>query len=242
MIARAALPLLLLCLLAACAHAPRNPLAQWVPSKNFGPRQPVLIVIHQTEQDSVTESLATLRGENATGPVSAHYLIGRDGAIYQLVADGDRAWHAGAGAWGTITDVNSASLGIELDNDGATPFPPAQIAALLRLLDDLCTRHRIPRTQVIAHADLAPARKRDPSARFPWRQLAEAGFGAWPRAPLEDPPPGFDPWLALRAVGYPLDDRAAALRAFRRRFRGEEMPDSPPDATDARLLHALTRD
>lgn len=234
--------ILMVLLLAACAHAPRNPMARWVPSKNFGPRQPVLIVIHHTEQDSVAESLATLRGANDAGPVSAHYLVGQDGALYQLVSDRDRAWHAGAGAWGTISDVNSASIGIELDNDGASPFPDAQIATLLRLLEDLCARHRIPRTQVIAHADLAPSRKRDPSAFFPWRRLAQAGFGAWPREPLDAPPPGFDPWLALQAFGYDLDDRAAALRAFRRRFRGEEWLDTPMDEIDVRTIYALVRD
>ena len=158
--------------LAACAGPARNPLAHWTPSPNFGERLPILVVIHATEQESMAESLATLRGENDTGPVSAHYLIGRDGAIHQLVADDKRAWHAGAGRWGTITDLNSASLGIELDNDGSAGFPDAQIASLLRLLDDLCTRHRIPRSQVIAHSDLAPTRKQDPNAAFPWRRLA----------------------------------------------------------------------
>lgn len=233
---------LIVALLAGCAGAPRNPLARWEPSENYGPRLPILIVIHATEQTSVAESLATLRSENSTGPVSAHYLIGRDGTVYQLVSDAHRAWHAGAGSWGSITDVNSASLGIELDNDGVADFPEAQVAALLRLLDDLCTRHRIPRTQVIAHADLAPVRKRDPNARFPWQRLAQSGFGAWPAEPLAEPPPGFDPWLAMRAFGYPLEDRAAALRAFRRRFRGAEFPDTPLDELDARILFALTRD
>lgn len=235
------LVLLFALLLAACAHGPRNPLARWVPSKNYGPRVPVLIVIHHTEQGSVQESLDTLRGSNDGGPVSAHYLIGKDGTLYQLVSDRERAWHAGGGSWGTITDVNSASIGIELDNDGESPFPPEQIATLLRLLDDLCTRHRIPRTQVIGHADLAPSRKRDPNAFFPWHELAAAGFGAWPAPLLDEPPEGFDFWLAMRAFGYPLEDRAAALRAFRRRFRGLEWDDSPLSADDARVLYALTR-
>jgi len=227
-------------LLAACAGAPpRNPLASWVPSENREPRRPILIVLHATEQDSVRESLVTLRSRNAGGPVSAHYLIGRDGHIYQLVSDFERAWHAGAGRWGTITDVNSASIGIELDNDGSTPFPDAQIESLLRLLDDLCSRLAIPRTQLIAHADMAPARKVDPGPRFPWQRLAEAGFGLWPHGPLADPPPGFDPWLALRLVGYPLDDRAATVRAFRMRFRGDAA--TQLDAEDARILHALVR-
>lgn len=231
-------------LLAACAHAPRNPMAQWVPSPNFEPRRPVLIVIHATEQGSARESLHTLRTANSGGPVSAHYLVGRDGALYQLVADTERAWHAGPGRWGTITDVNSASIGIELDNDGESPFAPAQIGGLLRLLDDLCTRLDIPRTQIVAHADFAPTRKRDPGFRFPWKQLADAGFGMWPRGELVDPPADFDPWNALRLLGYPLEQddtpgRVATVRAFRRHFRGDE--GEVLDAQDARILYALTR-
>ena len=232
-------------LLAACAHAPRHPLAQWVPSPNFEPRRPVLIVIPATEQNSVRESLDTLRTANSGGPVSAHYLIGRDGDRYQLVADSARAWHAGPGRWGTITDVNSVSIGIELDNDGESPFSPAQIASLLRLLDDLCTRLDIPRTQIVAHADFAPTRKRDPGFRFPWKQLADAGFGPWPRGELVDPPADFDPWNALRLLGYPLEQddtpgRVATVRAFHRHFRGDE--GETLDAQDARILYALTRE
>jgi N-acetylmuramoyl-L-alanine amidase len=242
---RRLLAMLLAVLVAACGHVPqRNPLATWVPSKNFGPRQPILIVIHATEQNGVQESLDTLRTANSGGPVSAHYLVGRDGDRYQLVADGERAWHAGPGRWGTITDVNSASIGIELDNDGESDFPPAQVASLVVLLDDLCKRLGIPRTQIVAHADFAPGRKRDPGFRFPWKQLADAGFGLWPKDPLVDPPAGFDPWLALRLVGYPLEQddspgHADTVRAFHRHFRGDE--NDVLDAQDARILYALTR-
>jgi N-acetylmuramoyl-L-alanine amidase len=243
-----AMPLRIVCtallclLLAACAHAPRNPLATWVPSKNFNARKPNIIVLHSTEQGSVAESLDTLRSENSGGKVSAHYLVGDDGRIYQLVSDLDRAWHAGAGRWGTITELNSASIGIEIDNQRGEAFTGPQIAALLRLLDDLTARHGIPKTQVIAHADMAPTRKRDPGALFPWKRLADAGFGLWPRTPLVDPPPGFDPWLAMARVGYPLDDRAAAVRAFHRHYRGRDDGDDASvtlDAEDARILHAL---
>ncbi|HEY8682291.1 MAG TPA: N-acetylmuramoyl-L-alanine amidase, partial [Rhodanobacter sp.] len=172
-------------LLAACAHAPEhNPLATWVPSPNHDVRRAQLIVLHFTEQLSVQQSLDTLRSGNRDGPVSAHYLIGRDGHIYQLVADSLRAWHAGAGRWGTITDVNSASIGIELDNDGHAPYAPAQIDSLLRLLADLTDRLRIARTQIIGHEDLAPTRRNDPGPLFPWKQLADAGFGLWPRGAL----------------------------------------------------------
>ena len=233
----------LLLLLAACAAPPvRNPLAEWVPSPNADERRPIVIVLHSTEQESAEKSLQTLRTANSGGPVSAHYLIGDDGRLYQLVADGARAWHAGGGRWGTITDLNSTSIGIEIDNDRGEPFTEAQIATLLRLLDDLTTRLRIPKTQVIAHADLAPTRKRDPGALFPWQRLADAGFGLWPRGELRDPPPGFDPWLAMAIVGYPLDNRAAAVRAFHRHYRGRDDGENPQatfDAEDLRILHAL---
>ena len=170
------LPILCL-LLGACGHAPprqTNPLAQWEPSPNFDERRPIVIVIHATEQESVARSLRTLSTRNSGGPVSAHYLVGADGALYQLVEDSRRAWHAGGGSWGTIDDLNSASIGIELDNDGTEAFPPAQVDALLRLLDDLCTRLRIPRHAVIAHADMAPTRKRDPGPLFPWDAVLAA--------------------------------------------------------------------
>ena len=231
-------------LLAACAAAPqRNPLAEWVPSPNFEARRPLIIVIHATEQASAQQSLDTLRSANGKGPVSAHYLIGDDGRLYQLVADGDRAWHAGGGRWGTITDLNNASIGIEIDNEVGEPYTEAQVATLLHLLDDLTTRLGIPKTQVIGHADLAPTRKRDPGSLFPWQRLAEAGFGRWPQGELQDPPPGFDPWLAMAAIGYPLQDRAAAVRAFHRHYRGRDDGDDPDvgfDAEDLRILFALS--
>ncbi|KAF1699100.1 MULTISPECIES: N-acetylmuramoyl-L-alanine amidase [Pseudoxanthomonas] len=231
----AALSLLLLC---ACTHAPpRNAMAQWQPSPNHDPRRPTIIVLHATEQDSAAHSLHTLRTRNQGGPVSAHYLVADDGTLYQLVADAQRAWHAGGGSWGTIDDLNSASIGIELDNDGDEPFPPAQLDALLRLLDDLCARLRIPRHAVIAHADLAPARKTDPGPRFPWRQLAQAGYGLWPDPADGEPPPGFDPWLAMQAIGWPLHDRAAAVRAYRLHYRGDAATEL--DAQDLRILHSL---
>lgn len=238
----ATFPLLLAtALLAGCGHVPaRNPLATWVPSPNHDLRRPVLIVIHYTEQDSVQRSLDTLRSRNSGGPVSAHYLIGRDGQRYQLVSDERRAWHGGAGSWGTITDINSASIGIELDNDGRSPFAQAQIDSLLVLLEDLCTRLRIPRTQVVGHQDFAPTRKIDPGPLFPWRRLAEAGFGRWPAADAPPAPDSFDPWAALRLVGYPLDDREATVRAFRNHFRG--LDGGELDAEDLRILHALAAD
>ena len=237
---RTAALLLPLALLAACAHAPpRNSLATWVPSPNYDIRRPVLIVIHFTAEHSAQKALDTLRTRNSGGPVSAHYLIGSDGHIYQLVPDQLRAWQAGPGRWGTITDLNSTSIGIELDNDGHSPFAQPQIDSLLRLLADLTARLHIPRTQIIGHEDLAPGRKDDPGPYFPWAQLAAAGFGRWPSGPLCDPPPGFDPWMAMAVIGYALDDRAAAVRSFHHHFRG--MQGDTLDAEDLRILYNLVQ-
>lgn len=232
-------------LLSACASAPqRSPLAEWSPSPNHDARQAQLIVLHHTQMASFDEALRTLKSSNDQGRVSAHYLIAEDGRIVQLVDERARAWHAGAGRWAGVTDLNDASIGIELDNDGSEPFAEAQIDALVRLLDDLCTRLAIPRTAVIAHADLAPTRKADPSAHFPWVRLAASGFGEWPRADAPPAPAGFDPVLALALLGYDTADLPAALAAFRRRFRGVDTAPVPaPAATfddeDRRLLFDL---
>src|SRR5699024_4255214 len=119
---------------------------------------------------------------------------------------------------------NSASIGIELQNDGDQPFPQAQIHSLLRLLAHLTDRWHIPRTQIIGHEDMAPTRRSDPGQYFPWKELAAHGFGLWPHGKLVNPPPGFDPWLALAAIGYPLGDskidREAAVHAFHNQYRG----------------------
>ena len=224
----AALALAIAALLAGCAASPqRSPLAAWSPSKNHDARQAQVIVLHHTQMASFAEALRTLKSANHQGRVSAHYLVGEDGRIVQLVDERARAWHAGVGRWGALTDLNDASIGIELDNDGAEPFAEAQIVALIRLLDDLCTRLAIPRTAVIAHADLAPTRKADPSVHFPWARLAAAGFGEWPRDDAPPAPEGFDPVLALALLGYDTADLPAALAAFRRRFRGVETPLMP---------------
>lgn len=227
-------------LLSACAHnAPRNPLATWVPSSNHDARRPVLVVLHYTEQDSVQRSLDTLRTANSGGRVSSHYLIGQDGTRYQLVSDLDRAWHAGAGSWGAVSDVNSASIGIELDNNGRVPFAEPLVDSLLVLLGDLKTRWRIPAANFIGHSDLAPGRKVDPGVHFPWKRLARHGYGIWPRDDTPPAPADFDVVQALRTLGYRVDDLDATSRAFRLRFRA--LAEGPLDAEDRRILHALVQ-
>jgi N-acetylmuramoyl-L-alanine amidase len=227
-------------LLAACAPLPQRAgiPASWQGSPNFDERKPNFVVIHHTSDDNVDQALRTL--SDSVRKVSAHYLIGRDGAIIQLVDERARAWHAGESKWGATTDLNSASLGIELDNNGREPFSDAQISALLRLLDDIKERHHIPVANFLGHADVAPRRKTDPSRYFPWKTLAERGFGLWCDPPLPEPPLPFDATLAMRALGYDTDDFAAATRAFKLHF----LPDEPASGLDERgraLLYCLYR-
>lgn len=227
-----------LLVLSACAVTPaKNPLAQWSPSPNFDTRKPRLIVIHQTEMESAEAALKVLHSQNAQGRVSAHYLIANNGKLYQLVEDNQRAWHAGVGSWQGMTDINSVSIGIELDNNGSEPFEERQILSLIRLLDDLCKRFNIPRDAIIGHADLAPSRKSDPSRHFPWQRLAQAGFGQWYDENLVEAPQNFDAVLALQALGYDTANLPAAVKAFHRRYRGIETENL--DAEDSKILFNL---
>lgn len=217
------------------------------PSPNFGDRRggarPHLIVIHYTAMPSAEAALDRLCDPGAE--VSAHWLIGGDGRLWQLVEEGARAWHAGAGAWGGCTDVNSASIGIELDNPGDRPFAAPQMAALRALLAAVMARWAIPPQGVIGHSDLAPLRKQDPGPRFDWRGLAAEGLSVWPAAPPTAAPPAAAPApadpaaliAALRRFGYPDAPAAALLAAFRARFRPGA--GGPADALDAALAADL---
>ena len=209
-------------LLTACAPIPRRPPPEinWVASPNFDERRPNLVIIHHTSDDTVDEALRTLTSPERK--VSSHYLISRNGEILQLVEERARAWHAGKSWWGGVTDINSISLGIELDNNGSEPFADAQIDALLGLLEGIRQRYPIPSANFIGHADVAPTRKDDPSALFPWEQLAARGFGLWCDEPLAPAPEGFDLALALTAIGYDPATPEASRQAFRLHFvRGD---------------------
>lgn len=193
--------------------------AFWIaPSPNFNIRQPDLVIIHQTEEQSCAQSLSTLTNPHRAGRVSSHYLICKDGTVFQLVPDAYRAWQAGVSRWGYIRDVNSVSIGIELDNTGQEPFPDAQIHSLLILLKTLQQRYHLDTANFVGHADIAPTRKQDPSVYFPWSRLAAAGFGYWHDSLLVNPPPDFHPWDAMRIIGYDLSDTTAAIVAFKRHF------------------------
>lgn len=220
-------------LLAACApFHPSTTLPVTVKaSPNFGPRRPNLVIIHHTGSQSVEQAMHSLR--SPAREVSAHYLISRDGRLFQLVDEQARAWHAGQSWWGGQDDINSASLGIELDNDGNEPFAEAQIISLLALLADIRQRYQIPAANFLGHADVAPARKVDPSAHFPWRRLAQDGYGLWCDRPLLPAPPGLDLVLALSALGYDTREPEAARQAFRLHY----MPDEPaPFEEDEKAL------
>jgi N-acetylmuramoyl-L-alanine amidase len=193
-----------------------------IPSPNHGPRRTAIdmLVLHYTGMTSAAAALARMCDRAAE--VSAHYLIDEDGAVWQLVAEERRAWHAGAASWGGVADVNSRSIGIELQNPGHEhsyrEFPAAQIAALTSLAGDILARRQIPPERVLGHSDVAPRRKQDPGEKFPWQALAGAGVGLWPdfsRA-ME---PG-DAKRQLAAIGYEIaDDLPSVITAFQRHWR-----------------------
>ncbi|EZP57168.1 N-acetylmuramoyl-L-alanine amidase [Sphingomonas sp. RIT328] len=214
------------------------------PSPNFDERSlPIsMIVLHYTGMQDGPSALARLRDPEAK--VSAHYLVEEDGTVCRLVAEQDRAWHAGRSSWRGITDVNSASVGIEIVNPGHDwgyrPFTEEQIAALIPLVAAIKERHGITRGNIVGHSDIAPARKRDPGELFPWGKLARLRL-ALPRPTrnLLDPmwtQGGF--LLALERFGYDVSDAMAAIMAFQRRYR-PELIDGEIDAECRMILLAL---
>jgi N-acetylmuramoyl-L-alanine amidase len=215
-----------------------------VASPNFDERVgPVsMIVLHYTGMPTAAEALARLCDPEAK--VSAHYFVDEDGSVRQLVPEDKRAWHAGRSHWRGITDVNSASIGIEIVNPGHDwgyrPFPPAQVEAVIRLVADIKERHGITRGNVVAHSDIAPTRKRDPGELFPWAQLARLRL-ALPRPTKNLLDPGWTQagfLLALERFGYDVTDPMAAIMAFQRRFR-PELIDGEIDAECRMILLAL---
>ncbi|MEQ7798232.1 N-acetylmuramoyl-L-alanine amidase [Pedobacter sp. ASV1-7] len=189
----------------------------WVGSVNFGIRKPNFVIIHHTAQNSTQQTINTflVKGKSE---VSSHYIVGKDGVVVQMVNDYLRANHAGIGKWGNTSDLNSSSIGIELDNNGVDqPFTDAQIKSLLVLLDALKKRYNIPVANFIGHADIAPGRKNDPR-NFPWKVLAKNGFGFWYDDVLNLPPDDFNAELALRIIGYDTRNLPAAITAFKLHF------------------------
>ena len=206
------------------------------PSSNFNERRPNYVIIHYTTHDDAERSLSTLT--DPMREVSAHYLVARGGAIYYLVDELARAWHAGDSYWGGTRDLNSASIGIELDNNGEEAFSEPQIESLLALLADLKARYKIPAANFLGHGDITPGRRSDPGARFPWRRLSEHGFGLWCEPPYPKVPEAADTALLLTALGYDTRDLEAAVAAFKRHFTPED-PAIEMTEEDRALLYCL---
>lgn len=222
-------------------------------------RAPVdILLMHYTGMQDGLTALQRLCDPNPPR-VSAHYVVFEDGEIVQCVAEGRRAWHAGAGSWQGREDVNSRSIGIEIVNPGHEwgyrPFPEAQVVAVINLSRDILTRHAIAPTGILAHSDTAPGRKQDPGELFPWGRLADEGVGLWvPPAPLQHGPtyrrgeegPPIQALQALLAMaGYGLTvtgvfDAAteAVVTAFQRHWRQARV-DGIADASTLRTLRDL---
>ncbi|HLS38277.1 MAG TPA: N-acetylmuramoyl-L-alanine amidase [Sphingobacterium bovisgrunnientis] len=216
-----------------------NKSANWASAIHYDNRKPNYIIIHHTSQNSTAQTVRTF--QLAHTKVSSHYVIGRDGQVIQMLNDYERAWHAGKSKWGSVTDMNSASIGIELDNNGRDPFPESQIDALLILLDTLKTKYLIPQLNFIGHADIAPTRKDDPNVNFPWKRLAERGFGIWYNEDfLAEPPFNFNPIDALKIMGYDMSNPEAAIRAFKRKYIRTEV-NGVLTARDKAVLYDLYR-
>lgn len=191
------------------------------PSPNFGPRRegarPDILVLHYTAMETAQAAIDRLCDPQAE--VSAHYVISETGQVTRLVDEAQRAWHAGAGRWGNVADVNSRSIGIELANVGDAPFPEPQMAALEALMPGILDRWSIPPERVIGHSDMAPGRKCDPGRRFDWCRLARRGLSVWPEAGTAAPQEA-DFRRALARFGYAPDlPTPVLLDALRQRFR-----------------------
>ena len=214
------------------------------PSPNFDERKlPItMLVLHYTGMPDAASALNWMC--DPVSKVSAHYCVTEDGQVIRMVDEAKRAWHAGVACWRGITDINSASIGIEIVNPGHEwgyrPFPEEQISALIPLVGDIVKRYGITRGNIVGHSAVAPARKQDPGELFPWHRLARLRL-ALPRPTknLMDPhwtDGGF--LLALERFGYDITDPIAAIRAFQRRDR-PEMIDGIIDGECRSILLAL---
>jgi len=215
------------------------------PSPNFGERLlPVsMVVIHYTGMPTAADALDRLT--DAASGVSAHYVVAEDGVVVRLVDEGKRAWHAGKSFWRGVTDVNSASVGIEIVNPGHEfgyrPFPEPQMAAVEDLVRGIVGRFGVGPRDVVGHSDIAPARKDDPGELFDWLRLA--GVGLADRVPVAAADPNWTDagfMAALGRYGYDVTDAAAAVVAFQRHFRPRDIG-GVVDAESRGILFGLLR-
>jgi N-acetylmuramoyl-L-alanine amidase len=233
-----------------------------VPSPNHDARasRVDILLLHYTGMQTAEEALARLTDREAG--VSCHYFVHEDGRIDQLVREARRAWHAGASSWKGATDINARSIGIEIANPGHEygyrDFPDLQIDALIKLCRDIVARHPIRRERVLAHSDVAPARKKDPGERFPWDRLAAAGVGLWAEpSPIDggrtfsanDKGPEVEKLQKqLARFGYDLkitgrydDDTRSVVTAFQRHYRPARVDGLADPSTVATLRRLLTK-
>lgn len=211
---------------------------QWVGTTNFGMRKPNFVIIHHTAQPAIDTTLKTFTLPRTQ--VSAHYVIAKDGSIHHMLNDYLRAWHAGNSKWGNVTDVNSVSIGIELDNNGFEPFTEPQMNSLLLVLKKLKRENNIPAANFIGHSDIAPKRKVDPNKYFNWQLLAQNGFGNWYDTANVKLPDNFNALQSLRIIGYDTKDSVAAIKAFKLHFVQQ---DSIPEISEAdkKIIYELSK-
>lgn len=217
----------------------RNPAlnsAEFVGTTNFSMRRPQLVILHHTAQNSCDQTLRTFTLPRTQ--VSSHYVVCRDGLIYQMLSDNLRGHHAGVSWWGGQSDLNSNSIGIEIDNNGSEVFPMVQIDSLLQVLRYLKTTYRLPAKAFIGHADIAPGRKVDPSRQFPWKRLADEGFGIWYDTANVVVPEHFDPMVALRLIGYNITKPENAILSYKIKFLPADTTRLLTEA-DHKILYSL---
>jgi N-acetylmuramoyl-L-alanine amidase len=190
--------------------------SQFVGTVNLNLRKPNYVILHYTAQDSLQQTVNTFSLRRTQ--VSAHYVVGKNGQVIHMLNDYLRSWHAGTSKWGSVTDMNSCSIGIEIDNNGKEPFTEPQIKSLLLLLAQLKKTYNIPQANFIGHADIAPGRKPDPGPYFPWKRLADKGFGYWSDDIVIPAPAYFDYVTALRLIGYDTRNINGTIDAFKRHF------------------------
>jgi N-acetylmuramoyl-L-alanine amidase len=211
----------------------------WVGTTNFSMRRPNFVVIHHTAQNSCDQTLETFTTADSRA-VSAHYVICRDGTVHHMLNDLLRAHHAGVSKWGNATDLNSSSIGIEIDNNGSEEFTEAQMNSLLQLLDRLKKAYNIPQANFIGHADVAPGRKVDPSRYFSWKTLADKGFGYWYDTTSVNVPVDFNAVQALRIIGYNIAKPEIAIQSYKIHFVPQDTINAIKE-TDKKILFDLMK-
>jgi len=240
-----------------CDYGP----ARCVPSPNHGERargrSPDMIILHYTGMETAAGALDWLCRDESQ--VSCHYFVHEDGRIDQLVSENRRAWHAGRSIWKGETDINSASIGIEIANaghpGGLPDFPDAQIEAVIELCRDCGNRWSIVPERVLAHSDVAPIRKVDPGEKFPWKRLHEHGIGHWvepaavgggrffQRGDEGQPVQALQSMLSLYGYGTEItgvfcEKTEGDVAAFQRHFRPVQV-DGIADMSTIDTLHRL---